>query len=245
MSPLAGVAVVITRDDPALAAALRGLGADVAVVPLVGVAPLGDLATLRGVDLAAYDWLMLTSANGVESVAEHLGAPPTGTRIAVVGAATARAVEAAFGRPVDFVPRDQRAAGMLAEFVEPPARVVAIHADAAAPTLVDGLRAAGHDVTSVVGYRTVVCAPTDEQLVTVVAADVIVVASSSAVRALAAADGAEHTGIGGGDVDRQRPLVAIGPSTAATAAELGFTQVVTAADPSTASLTAAVVAFTG
>lgn len=228
---LAGVAVVIARDDPVLADELRALGAEVTTVTLVAVAPPDDLDALQTVDLGLHDWLMLTSANGVAAVAEHIGPPPAGTRVGVVGAATARAAAVAFGRPVDFVPSDQRVVGMLAEFHAPPSRIVAIHADAAAPTLVDGLRAAGHDVTSVIGYRTVEQPPSGERLAVIVTADVVVLASGSAVRALAAAD-----------VDRARPIVAIGPSTAAAATTAGFTHVTTASSPTTSGLVAAVVA---
>lgn len=246
MSSLAGIRVAITRDDPTLAGELRARGADVTTVPLVSVAPPADLAALRAVDLGAYDWLMLTSANGVDAVAEHVGAPPASTRIGVVGETTAAAAAAAFGRRVDFVPGDQRAAGMVAEFRRRPSRIVVIHADAAAPTLVDGLRAAGHDVTSVVGYRTIERRPSDEQLTAITGADVVVVASGSAIRALitAAGDGAaDGAGDGEGDrtIDRARPIVAIGPSTAAAATTAGFIRVTVASAPTTPALVAAVV----
>ena len=88
------------------------------------------------------------------------------------------------GRPVDLVPAVQRADALAAAFVErepSPQRVLIAQADIAAPTLADGLRAAGHEVTVVTAYRTVAAEPDGAAEVAVAGADAVLFASGSAV----------------------------------------------------------------
>ncbi|MGH2485561.1 MAG: uroporphyrinogen-III synthase, partial [Ktedonobacterales bacterium] len=112
--PLAGRHIAITRapeQAPTLARALEELGAQVTVLSAIAIHPLDDLSALDAVlkTLSEYDWIVLTSANGVRSVADRmaaLGLPWESrgrARVAVIGPATAEALEA-HGVMPDLVP---------------------------------------------------------------------------------------------------------------------------------------------
>jgi uroporphyrinogen-III synthase len=89
--------VVVTRaahQAEELAEQLRGLGAEVIVLPVIGIAPPSDPKPLRSAVLAcdSYHWIIFSSVNAVEAFASHLVDMPH-ARIATVGAATREAVE--------------------------------------------------------------------------------------------------------------------------------------------------------
>ncbi|MEO8083397.1 MAG: uroporphyrinogen-III synthase [Ardenticatenales bacterium] len=110
--PLAGRRVVVTRAEgasDAVAAQLRGLGADVLSCDSIrfAFAPLDADTPLDGCvrRLADYDWLVFTSATAVRAVVERPSwAPPADgrPRIASVGRATVAACRKS-GLPVDRV----------------------------------------------------------------------------------------------------------------------------------------------
>ena len=75
--PLFGKRIVVTRareQADALSARLRALGADAIELPTIEIRPAADYGPLdRAIaDLAAYDWLIFTSANGVRFFLERL-----------------------------------------------------------------------------------------------------------------------------------------------------------------------------
>ena len=217
--------MLVTRERPGeLAAMLTERGATVLHVPLIAVTdPADGGAALRAAlaDLDGFDWLVVTSAAGSERVAAAVAAAP-GVELAAVGTATARVLEQAGGRPADLVPPVQRAEALVAAFVErvpAPQRILVAQADIAAPTLVDGLRSAGHDVTVVTAYRTVTVEP---DRAAIAAADAVLFASGSAVESWCRAFGHDTPAL----------VVAIGPTTAATADRLGLKLTAVAADHS-------------
>lgn len=222
---LAGCRVLVTRERPGeLAALLEVRGARVVHVPLIQVVePLDAGAALgRELDrLTEFDWLVVTSPAGAERVAAAAAEVPS-VRLAVVGTATARVLADAVGRPVDLVPATQRSQILLDELcavAEPGQRFLIALADRADDTLAAGLRRAGHQVTSVIAYRTVLRAP-DRGAVD--GADAVLFASGSAVTAWFDAFG-----------DRLPPIVvSIGPTTTAVAERLGLKVTVTSADHS-------------
>jgi uroporphyrinogen-III synthase len=120
------------------------------------------------------------------------------------------------------VPAVQRAEALAEDLIRAargPLRILVAQGDRAAPTLVDRLRAAGHDVTAVVAYRTVLRRPDPTELD---GADALLLASGSAAQAWVDTVG-----------DRQPPVVvAIGPATATTADRLGLKVTAVAADHS-------------
>lgn len=226
--PLEGCRVLVTRERPGeLADMLSARGATVLHVPLVATdEPRDGGAALRDAlsGLSDYDWLIVTSAAGSERVGRAVAEVP-GVRLAAVGTATARELESRAGRPVDLVPAVQRADALVATFVgrEPtPQRVLIAQADIAAPTLAEGLRAAGHEVTVVTAYRTVDTDADRAAEEAVTGADAVLFASGSAVESWCRRFGTDSPPV----------VVAIGPTTAATADRLGLKLSAVAADHS-------------
>jgi uroporphyrinogen III methyltransferase/synthase len=175
-----------------LAEALRQDGFDAERHPLVRVEAL-DGPPVRA---EGYDWLVLTSRNGVEALFRRLeGSLP---RVAVIGPGTAEALRG-HGTEPSLVPVESTQEGLAAELPRPAGRVLVAGAEGARDLLVRELEA---DFVSL--YRTVELEP--EGLPD---ADLVVVASASAARALA----------------RVRPgavCVSIGPLTSAEARRVGL-----------------------
>ena len=223
--PLAGRSIAITRPEAGeLGERLAALGATIVHVPLIEVGePADGGVSLRAAlaRLDAFDWLVVTSANGARRAGPAAAAHPA-LRLAAVGPATAAALEAAAGRPTDLVPALAQAEGLLAEFPRrPPARVLVAQADRARRVLADGLAEMGHAVESVTAYRTVVRHPPPAEAARLAGVDAVVLASGSAAEGWAAA------------VDPAAPavVVALGPVTAAAARRTGVTVHHVAASP--------------
>ena len=157
----------------ATVAELAARGARAVVCPLIDFEVPADTAalddSLRRFLAGGHRWIVLTSVTTVQVLLRRcraLGlepALPAGTRLAVVGDATARAAADA-GWRIDFLPAsDHSAEGLVAGWpeapppsAEPGERTVYLpQADLAAPTLEDGLRQRGWDTEAVVAYRTV------------------------------------------------------------------------------------------
>jgi uroporphyrinogen III methyltransferase / synthase len=187
--------VVLTgteRLSAPLAQALGAEGLEVETCPLVAVEPL-DGPPLR---LDGYDWLLLTSRNGVEALFARLeGALP---RVATVGPGTAQALRE-HGVEPNLVARSSTQEGLLAELPRPAGRVLFAGAEDARDLLV---RELGADFLAL--YRTRELGP--ERFPE---ADLVVLASASAARSFAA-------------LGLEVPVVSIGPVTSAAAAALGL-----------------------
>lgn len=162
---MTGWRVLVPRGGPwgdGVAATLRSQGAVPVIAPLINFAPTDDSATLEAAlaDLAAgrFDWLTVTSATTVDVLYAYDAKIPDETKIAAVGETTAAALSAV-GYRVDLVPEsDNSAAGMARQMngLEPePRRILTLRSEIAKPVLTEMLIAAGHDVRSVVAYRTV------------------------------------------------------------------------------------------
>ena len=217
--------MLVTRERPGeLAAKLTERGATVIHVPLISVAePSDGGAALNEAlsNLAAFDWLVVTSPAGSERVADAATAEP-GVRLAAVGTATAGVLERRTGRPVDLAPAVQRAQALAAAFVaqaSSPQRVLIAQADIAAPTVAEELRRAGHEVTVVTAYRTVRLEPDPAAISD---ADAVLFASGSAVEGWCSVFGTSAPPF----------VVAIGPTTAAIAHRFGLKVSAIAADHS-------------
>jgi uroporphyrinogen-III synthase len=189
-------------------------------------------------------WVIFTSANGVEAVfgrleALELDARVFGSaRIGAIGPATAEALRQ-HGLRADYAPAEALTSAVLADFQQRDlrgARVLLPRADIAPPDLADGLAALGADVQSVVAYCTVPAEGLAAEARRVLAAgsvDIACFTSSSTVRNLVdALDG---------EVSLLAPLLVacIGPVTAATARELGLRVDVVAREHTVAGLVAA------
>ena len=206
--------IVVTRpegQESDLVEQLERLGHTVLHCPLIAIEPIGS----DSIDVGAYDWVVVTSANGARALrARASGSMP---RIAAIGGATAEAMGGA-----DLVASISTQEGLLAEFPRPAGRVLFAAAEGARTVLPDGL---GADV--VVLYRT-----TELRPALLPAADIYVIASPSAARALAAvATGAS--------------VVSIGPETSRASREVGLDVVAEAKRHDTAGLVAAVTGLVG
>jgi len=239
--PLVGWRVLVPRGGPwghEVAADLRAQGATPVVAPMINFAGTADTpaleASLRDLAEGAFDWMSVTSATTVDVLSAHRATIPAHTRIAAVGETTAAALLAA-GFRVDFVPaKDNSARGLLDEWTDvtkasEPQRILALRSDIARPVLTDGLRALGHQVDSVVAYRTV-GVPVDESIRADVAAGrfraVFVTSGSVAVQV--------HDQLG--SVPDATLVVCIGPRTAADARSTGLRVDLVAAERSASSL---------
>lgn len=211
--PLYGVRIVITRPEAKpLADELERLGAEVTVVPLIEIRPAEGRALEDAIDsMETYDWIVLTSVNGVAAVAQGLAGLGGDARVAAVGPVTAAAIHELGVEPAFVATRasDDIAAG-LGDLEG--LRVLLPQADLAEPHLADELRGRGAHVEAIVAYRTILVEPPMWGILPLRIADAVVLASGSACRSLAAAGGA-----GGGAM-----LVCIGPKTAKVAREVGL-----------------------
>ncbi|MEJ6553530.1 uroporphyrinogen-III synthase [Microbacterium esteraromaticum] len=169
--PLDGWRVLVPRGGPwgdGVAASLRAMGAVPVVAPLINFAPTTDQdaldAALERLQAGEYDWLTITSATTVDVLYAHRVEIPSKTKVAAVGETTAAALHAV-GYDVALMPElDNSAAGMAEKIIsiEPDAqRILTLRSEIAKPVLSVMLTEAGHDVDSVVAYRTVGVPVTD------------------------------------------------------------------------------------
>lgn len=182
--------VVVTRPagrERELLERLQAEGHEALHVPLVATEPVGDAA----VEVAGYDWVVLTSVVGARELRRRMHGVPRA--VAAIGRATAEAFGGA-----DIVASTSTQEGLLAAMPPAPGRVLFAGAEGARRLLPDTL---GADV--VVLYRTVALVPTDWP-----ECDLVVLASPSAARAYAAL----------GDTT---PAVSIGPETTRAARAAG------------------------
>jgi len=233
--PLAGERVLITRaKDQAgsLAAELEALGAEVIEIPAIEIRPPASYTALDATltNIENYDWLILTSVNGVEALfgrMEKLGFGPEKLlhlNIAAIGPATEKAIEM-HGLPVDVVPEKYVAESVVAALWEQVRgrRVLLVRAKVARDVIPEELRKAGARVHVVEAYETVVPEESRLRLQKVLSdprqrPTAVTFTSSSTVRNFVALLGSSEPA----KVLHGISLVSIGPVTSATLRELGL-----------------------
>lgn len=235
--PLFGRRIVVTR--PRVQAAhfidsLAAAGADVLPCPTIEIIPPQSWAPLDAAiaRIESYDWIVLTSVNGVAMFFDRLRAGRRDVRalhrakVAAVGPETAAAL-AARGVLVDVVPEEFRAEGVAAAMQAAGiggARVLLARAAGAREILPELLRAAGAAVDEVASYATAMPRTDVRELRELLAAgavDLVTFTSSSTVRHFLTLLGADAA-----NVLRGVPVGCIGPITADTAREAGLDVVV-------------------
>ncbi|WP_404285848.1 uroporphyrinogen-III synthase [Glutamicibacter arilaitensis] len=154
---------LILRDAARAAATVREfekLGIESFCARLIDTVWPADLSELNaGIEAllaGSYHWLVLTSVNTVEVISTLLAGRrlPPRSKVAAVGTKTAKAARTRLGVDPDFVPAEQSAAGMVAQWqLEPGQKIFYPHGDLASSTLSAGLSA--HAVHEVVAYLTV------------------------------------------------------------------------------------------
>ena len=167
--PLAGKTIVVTRPRPQadeIVERLEAEGAEVVLAPAISIRPPTDpaplLDALRRLD--EFEWVVFTSANGVDEVARRLEEEGLGLdrlaarKVAAVGPGTRRALEGR-GVEVALMPHtykvDSLARALAGHADVTGVRFLAPRADRANPVLTEILERAGAEVTAVIAYETV------------------------------------------------------------------------------------------
>ena len=234
--PLAGRTIAVTRareQASDLGRRLQGRGARVVLAPAIRTEPLD--AKLP--DLSGFDLLCLTSPTGAARLlalvrdARDLAGP----RIAAIGPGTAAALRAGGIEP-DVVPARSNAEGLVEALAGAEVhRVLIARAEEGREVLPDALRARGAEVELLALYRTIAEPLSEEERSAALGADLLVFASSSAVKAF-------HTAAGTLAGPR---IASIGPATSATIRELGGEVAIEAAEHTPDGLIGAILADAG
>ena len=234
--PLASTLVLVGRarhQAGSLSAELRKLGADVLEIPFIEIRKPRSFHPLDTAlkNLASYDWLILTSVNGVEAMWERFGKlrltkkSLANLEIAAIGPATRKAIEKRGGR-VNVVPKEYVAESVVKSLRRrvKGKRILLVRAKVARDVIPSELREAGAHVDVVEAYETIVPTSSRTRLRTALKnrkrrPDVITFTSSSTVKNFVALLGTRA----------KRPaslerttLASIGPVTSATLRELGL-----------------------
>ncbi|MCA9522324.1 MAG: uroporphyrinogen-III synthase [Myxococcales bacterium] len=224
---LRGLTILLTRPADDVRTTLDRLGehgATALAIPLIAIgAPAESEPMDRALrDLAGYDWMIFTSANAVRRVDRRLrelaldwSYPP---KIAVIGTATARALERC-ARRADLVPTRFVAEGLLEAL---PAtltgqRILFPRAEEARELLPEALRARGADLDVVTVYRTCLAEASREPLRDALssrAVDLVIFTSASAVQAF-------FELVGSAPLPEALQFACIGPITARALEEQG------------------------
>lgn len=236
--PLFGRRVLVPRpigQAERTAQALRERGAEPRVVPVIEIAPPPDPAPLEAAAtrLGSYDWVLFTSANGVESLFSTLRRGGRDARafgsakIAVIGPRTAEALER-YGVRADRVAEEHVGEGLARDVLSggTPGNVLIVRALVARDALPTLLREAGVRVDVVPAYETRPAPPGPKSLVELVetrAVDTVLFTSSSTVTATA-----ERLGSSAKELLGRLTVASIGPITTQTAEKLGIRVDVTA-----------------
>jgi uroporphyrinogen III methyltransferase / synthase len=247
--PLAGLTVLVPRardQASGFSALLRARGAEPLEVPTIEIRPVASTARLDQAvrDLAAgrYDWVAVTSVNGVAAVRARTEALGLGrgalatAKVAAVGPATEAALRD-WGVEPDLVPEVATTAALGLAFPPPtgPGRVLLARADLANPELAVLLRDKGWEPTEVVAYHTVPVGsldPAARRRLDVGEVDWVAFTASSTVEGFL-------RGYGGPPPPGVR-VAAIGPVTADTARAAGIRVAATATDHTIGGLVAAI-----
>lgn len=232
---LAGVRVLVGRarhQASALSAGLRELGAEVLEIPFIEIRKPRSFRALDSAleNLSEYDWLILTSVNGVDAVWERLRTLLVGgkrmrhLKVAAIGPATAEAIER-HGVKVNVVPREYVAESVVASLRRKVKgkRVLLARAKVARDVIPRELRRLGAQVDVVEAYETVTPPKSRYRLRAALQSskrrpDVITFTSSSTVRNFVALLG-RAGGRGRKNILNGVRLASIGPVTSSTLRE--------------------------
>jgi uroporphyrinogen III methyltransferase/synthase len=252
--PLWGKTIIVTRareQASSLVQNLQMLGAHVVQCPSIRIEPLDDYSVLDGAlhELKAYNWIVFSSANGVDYLWQRLRAQKmdaralSGAQVVAIGPATAKAL-AQRGIEADLVPESSISESVAQSLLQQKItgqRVLVARAAEGRDVLEATLRDNGVQVTVAPCYRTVPDTANVEAARAMMQdgrVDWVTFTSSSTVTNFVEAFGAECVAS-----TRSRFRVAcIGPVTAKTASELDITPDVVARDASVEALVDAITA---
>jgi uroporphyrinogen-III synthase len=245
--PLFGVRVLVGRarhQASALSRELRSFGAEVIEIPFIEIRKPRSFGPMDSAlkNLESYDWLILTSVNGVEALWERLKKLRISTskladlHLAAIGPATKKAIEQR-GVQVDVVPKEYVAESVVRSLRRKVKgkRVLLVRAKVARDVIPRELRAAGARVDVVEAYETVMPRTSRRKLLaafkdTKNGPQVVAFTSSSTVRNFVELLGGPNPAssmLQARDGGRERLphsvlLASIGPVTSSTLHELGL-----------------------
>ena len=167
IKPLTGKRILVTRastDAAILSRKLQNLGATTIEVPTIEIQSPQRMEEMNTAieNIQKYDWIIFTSAHGVESFIDRMAALRVSmdslrnAKIAAIGPATSESLQRA-GRNPDFVPEK-----FLSEFIAQGLgdlqgkRILLPRADIASKQLPSLLSGKGAIVDQVTAYRTVI-----------------------------------------------------------------------------------------
>lgn len=196
--PLAGKRIVVTRAQKqaeGLSSLLHQFGAEVVEAPVIEIHPPDSFEALDNVlnNILQYDWLVLTSVNGVEALFSRL--EPLGLsidslqhlKIAAIGPVTEQRIQD-HGLVVDVVPQHyvaEEVVRALRKLVKNE-KVLLVRAKVARDVIPEELRHAGAEVEVIEAYQTVVPDRAKERMLAVFhnekMPDAITFTSSSTVK---------------------------------------------------------------
>jgi uroporphyrinogen III methyltransferase/synthase len=165
-TPLAGKTVLVTRSagqSSEFSTLLQQQGANVIEMPALVIGPPSSWEALDNAiaHLSNFDWLILTSSNGIDYCFERLLAQGkdaralAGVKIAVVGKKTAATLKQRGLQP-DFIPPDFVADSLIEHFPEPLSKLKVLFPrveTGGRDVLVNELIAEGAQVTEVAAYQ--------------------------------------------------------------------------------------------
>lgn len=232
---LNGKRIIVSRAKEqagSLSSLLKEEGADVLEIPFIEIRPAQSYEALDKAieNLLAYDWLILTSVNGVKAFFSRLEkqdkseADLLHLKIVAIGPATAKAIEK-HGIPVDIVPDEYVAEAVVEEMRNQVKgeRVLLVRAKVARDVIPNALRELGAKVHVMEAYETVVPESSRTTILEALNSDkkpaVITFTSSSTVKNFVELVGQET--INSGLLDSVK-LASIGPVTSTTLKELGL-----------------------
>jgi len=242
--PLTGLRILVGRarhQASTLSAGLRKQGAQVIEIPFIEIRPPRSYRPLDRAlqNLRHYDWLILTSVNGVEAMWQRiikLGLRKTELfhlHIAAIGPATKKSIEQ-HGLKVDVIPAEYVAESVVRTLHSrvKEKRVLLVRAKVARDVIPRELRDAGALVDVVEAYETVVPKSSRRRLRAALKSsrcpDFITFTSSSTVRNFAALLGTHAAPARRQECPRDPGLfeaiqfASIGPVTSSTLRELGL-----------------------
>jgi uroporphyrinogen-III synthase len=230
--PLTGCRILVGRarhQASALSKDLRKLGAQVIEIPFIEIRRPRSFRPLDCAlnDIFAYDWLILTSVNGVDAMWDRMNKLGITTRslrhlqVAAIGPATKKAIQKR-GLKVNIVPQEYVAESVVQSLRDQVAgkRILLVRAKVARDVIPQELQKAGAHVDVVEAYETIVPKSSRARLRSIMksrrrAPHVITFTSSSSVRNFVALLGNKP------NLDGIK-LASIGPVTSATLRELGL-----------------------
>jgi uroporphyrinogen-III synthase len=229
--PLGGTRILVGRarhQAGSLSASLRGLGAAVIEIPFIEIQKPKSYQPLDHVlkNIKSYDWLILTSANGVEAMWQRVRKLRLTRRnlkhlqIAAIGPVTKAAI-VKHGLKVKMVPEEYVAESVVKGLRDKikGKRVVLVRAKVARDVIPEELRKAGAQVDVVEAYETVVPDKSRTRLRMLMQSSrrphIVIFTSSSTAKNFAELIGEARDGI-----QNNVQFASIGPVTSATLREL-------------------------